>query len=113
MLTRRSLLKLLGIGSAAAVVAPSLLEAPVEAIEPCMPIPCPPVDDVVIEAIYSVGPVRTNEFAFFAEQFEGMCAPISPYYTLGTLSDRRPVFNSLPVFNAPRGGVVVLRSSPE
>jgi hypothetical protein len=48
------------------------------------------------------------EFAAPAELTAAMCAPVTPYYGMDCMNTtRRPVFNSLPGFPAPRGGVSI------
>lgn len=60
------------------------------------------------------------DFADFTDgNFDGLyddsivaaCAPLQPYYGVGFYSsEARPVFGSLPKFNAPRGGVTIYQS---
>lgn len=47
-------------------------------------------------------------FAAPQELTAAMCAPVTPYYGMDCMNTaRRPVFNSLPGFPAPRGGVSI------
>jgi hypothetical protein len=48
------------------------------------------------------------DIAVPAELTAAMCAPVTPYYGMDCMNTtRRPVFNSLPGFPAPRGGVSI------
>lgn len=49
--------------------------------------------------------------ALYDEAIVAACAPLQPYYGVGVFSsEARPVFDSLPKFQAPRGGVTVYPS---
>lgn len=94
MPTRRGFLKLLGLGAGAAVVAPSLLEQPAQAVEPCTPVPCPSQferNEVV---------VRMEPPPQFGPPIEVRNVAVYSLYASG-----RPVMDSLPVFRAPRGTI--------
>lgn len=50
----------------------------------------------------------TSTFSTPKELTAAMCAPVTPYYGMDCMNTtRRPVFNSLPGFPAPRGGVSI------
>jgi len=49
--------------------------------------------------------------SLYDEAIVAACAPLQPYYGVGVFSsEARPVFDSLPKFQAPRGGVTVYPS---
>lgn len=70
-------------------------------------------------AKYDPSRILTDDVNFNMSRFEpdelmaALCAPATPYYDLACMNTlRRPVFNSLPQFQAPRGKVSI-QSSPQ
>jgi len=52
-----------------------------------------------------------NMSGLYNDSIVAACAPLEPYYGVGFYSsEARPVFNSMPKFNAPRGGVKIYSS---
>lgn len=66
-----------------------------------------PKDRVLGEDMFA----NLQKFENTAELTAAFCAPATPYYNLACMNTvRRPVFNSLPGFQAPRGRVSIMSS---